>query len=91
MIYIICVLIFFVKGSVSMTKINYDETTDVKFPIWYKVLSISTKEQTRFENVDKLFEMIWWFHILIYQKEMKISSHQLSIYYLYYQNHYDLS
>ena len=38
-----------------MTKINYDETTDVKFPIWYKVLSISTKEQTRFENVDKLF------------------------------------
>ena len=57
MIYIISVLIFFVKGSVSMTKINYDESTDMKFPILYN-LSISTTEQTRFENVDKLFVMV---------------------------------
>ena len=38
-----------------MTKINYDEPTDIKFPILYKVSIISTKEQTRFENVDKRF------------------------------------
>ena len=58
MIYILRVLIFFVKGSVSMTKINYDEPTDIKFLILCKVLSILTKAKTRFENVDKLFQMI---------------------------------
>ena len=71
MMYIVWVLIFFVKGSVSMTKINYDEPTDIKFPILYKVSIISTKEQTRFENVDKRFwnDMIVSYSYLLKRNE----------------------
>ena len=89
MIYIISVLIFFVKGSVSMTKINYDESTDMKFPILYN-LSISTTEQTKFENVDKLFVngmMVWNYYIL--KRNLNIVFRYT--YHLNYENHRDLS
>ena len=68
-----------------MTKINYDESTDMKFPILYN-LSISTTEQTRFENVDKLFVMVWWFEIIIYWNEIFRYTYHLN-----YENHRDLS